>query len=657
MIPSVADDIQVESTVRGNKIAMSFDENSLTHLMSVLTDLYSDPELAVLREYSTNARDSHIEAGETRPIEITLPSAMSPFLTIKDFGVGLNQQDIEDIYSKYGASTKRETNEQTGVLGLGCKSALTYTAQFSLVGIKDGARTMVSIARDEDGAGSMTIVESGTTDEPNGVEVIIPVRRYNTLETKAQDLFRFWEPGTVLVNGKEPARIEGTSINDKILMVQGVPSDYIVMGGVPYPVEIPTPLSSNYSVVLFADIGEVNFTPSREALQYTKRTKERIQSAKEEFLSGVEKAAQEDISTAQSPREAFARCMSWRQALPRLKLDMTYQQQEIPIEFSAPEGQNFVVSARNSSKLSQHGKYPNLAAYTFINGLVVHGYSMANFTASHKKKLMMFADSKSLTVEHFILIEDKMDTTWIDPKYVVDWESIRAIKLPIGGRNGGASRMAGSFEVWEEGTYRAEAPADEIDDSAPIFYFTTHDFKIDGRRAYRNSDVVRLATKYFPDCTIVCMGNNRVAKFLRDFPDAERVHDVLSKVYTKLADDISEDTLLAYNLDREESYRRPLKMLDEAQIDDPELVRAIILLRLDGVEEAIRPLRDFDPLLGMLKISDRLRSVGSEECDPLRAYPLVEDASWRHEGTPHQHIYLYINAVYAAKESEKEQVS
>ena len=41
-------------------------------------------------------------------------------------------EDIHSIYSQYGESTKRGTNAQNGMLGLGCKSALTYTNQFTM---------------------------------------------------------------------------------------------------------------------------------------------------------------------------------------------------------------------------------------------------------------------------------------------------------------------------------------------------------------------------------------------------------------------------------------------------------------------------------------------------------------------------------------------
>lgn len=650
MIPSVAEDISVETTVTGEKIAMSLDENSLAHLMTVLTNLYSDPEMAVLREYSTNARDSHVEAGITRPIEVTLPSVLNPFLHIKDFGIGLNEADIAEIYSKYGASTKRETNEQTGVLGLGCKSGLTYSPQFSLVGIKEGTRTMVSIARDEDGTGSMTIVESAPTDEPNGVEVIIPVRRYNNLEEKARDLFRFWEPGTVLVNGDEPERIEGTKVSDMMLIAEHLHTDFIVMGGVPYPVSLNTPLAGKYKLVVFADIGDINFTPSREDLQQTKRTKDFIALAQERFVSQVQGAIQRDIEGADSPRAAFYTAIRWRDALPHLKMDMTYKQQEIPLEFVAPDGKKIVVSNRHSDVLSRHSKHTTLAAGTFINGLLVYGYNMTNFTASHKKKLKKFAEDAGINAEHFILSEDRIESVWLDPASMVEWETIRAIKLDNHGRAGGAGRIKGSYDMWEQGQFRNEVPAEEIDGELPLFFFTTHDFKVVGRNATRNGDAVRLITKFFPDCTVVLMGSNRTAKFCRDFPSAKSIQDVLCETYDRIADEIDPKFIKAYKLDGASSYGQPLGNLDASLIDDPELAEAVRLADMTGVDAAIEPLREFNVIRQYVGISDRLER--DYENDPLDGYPLLSNCNFRNE-VP-SHLYLYVNAAYAAAQAEKE---
>src|SRR6185436_6194088 len=184
--------LDVESTIVGDVIEMSIDEDSVPFIMSMMTDVYSDPDMAVVREYATNGRDSHIEAGIDRPIEITLPSELSMSLRIRDFGIGLDAEGIHKIYSKYGRSTKRGSDEATGVLGIGCKSALTYTDQFTLSGIKDGIRTEVIVSRNALGGGSMTIPVTYPTDDEDGVEVVIPAKRINDFARKADQLFRFW---------------------------------------------------------------------------------------------------------------------------------------------------------------------------------------------------------------------------------------------------------------------------------------------------------------------------------------------------------------------------------------------------------------------------------------------------------------------------------
>ena len=102
---------------------MTIDPSGMAHVMAILTNLYANAPLAVLREYATNARDSHVAAGSDRPIEVDLPTDLNPSLVIRDFGVGLSEQEIIDVYARYGASTKRDTDDQVGAFGLGWRLA------------------------------------------------------------------------------------------------------------------------------------------------------------------------------------------------------------------------------------------------------------------------------------------------------------------------------------------------------------------------------------------------------------------------------------------------------------------------------------------------------------------------------------------------------
>ena len=92
----------------------------LVYIFDILRNkLYSDKALAVVREYSTNAADANVENGVgSTPIIITVPNSMSPQFKVRDFGKGLSEDEVRNIYCMYGRSTKRSSNEFTGQLGI-----------------------------------------------------------------------------------------------------------------------------------------------------------------------------------------------------------------------------------------------------------------------------------------------------------------------------------------------------------------------------------------------------------------------------------------------------------------------------------------------------------------------------------------------------------
>ena len=118
---------QVETrsvTARGAETVGAFGmkaENS-AHIFNILrSTLYSNKVLAVLREYSANAWDEHRAAGiPDRPIKVVLPTALEPTLRVRDYGRGLSEQQVFEVYTQYGSSTKRGDDLTVGALGIGC---------------------------------------------------------------------------------------------------------------------------------------------------------------------------------------------------------------------------------------------------------------------------------------------------------------------------------------------------------------------------------------------------------------------------------------------------------------------------------------------------------------------------------------------------------
>ena len=88
----------------------TIDAEDMRYVASLLRNNYSNTRLAVVREITANALDANAEANASRPIEVKLPTSMNPTFAVRDFGGGLSQEDVFGLYSKYGKSTKRESN-------------------------------------------------------------------------------------------------------------------------------------------------------------------------------------------------------------------------------------------------------------------------------------------------------------------------------------------------------------------------------------------------------------------------------------------------------------------------------------------------------------------------------------------------------------------
>jgi len=331
----------------GRSEQMAFDPHSLQHIMSVLTNLYSDPQMAIIREYSTNAYDSHVAAGKGEvPFHVTLPGAFSSEFIIRDFGTGLTEEEVFGVFGLYGASTKRDSDDYVGQLGLGCKSALAHVNQFSLTAIKNGIKCIFSVHKDELGVGRITKLYEGPTDEETGVEISVPIKDYRTFNSKARQFYRTFPVFPNFKNGDikpEELKMEILlEVNDTTKVVKrthephGV--DMIIMGGVAYPYRSGFKVSDYGFIVVDAPIGAVDFTPSREELQMTARTKDFLASAFDQVREKVKEQTLAKITAARSLIEFQSLVASNRHILTSvgvrkltyggIEVDATYMYQE-----------------------------------------------------------------------------------------------------------------------------------------------------------------------------------------------------------------------------------------------------------------------------------------------------------------------------------------
>lgn len=145
-------------------------------LIQRLTELYEDPIEATVRETVSNGLDALAVAfsGEKAEIQVETPSELNPVFTVSDNGVGMTYDDLKEIYSRYGASTKTDNFDQIGAYGLGAKAPLAYGTQFTVTSVKDGIKTTIIVVREEL-TNYIRVIESGPSDEPTGTTVSVPV--------------------------------------------------------------------------------------------------------------------------------------------------------------------------------------------------------------------------------------------------------------------------------------------------------------------------------------------------------------------------------------------------------------------------------------------------------------------------------------------------
>lgn len=74
---------------------------------TLIDGLYSNKIRAVIRELSSNARDAHIDAGNSEMLfEVTIPTNLNPTFRVRDYGTSLSHDDVMVLYTTIFRSTK-----------------------------------------------------------------------------------------------------------------------------------------------------------------------------------------------------------------------------------------------------------------------------------------------------------------------------------------------------------------------------------------------------------------------------------------------------------------------------------------------------------------------------------------------------------------------
>ena len=346
--------------------------------------LYSHKIRAIVRELGTNAADAHVAAGNPAPFHVTLPGRYHAFFEVKDFGTGLSEADVLNLYTTYFDSNKTTSNDLTGCLGLGSKSPFSYTDSFTVESRYEGTKTTYTAYLDTNGIPAVSKVHAEATDEPNGLTVRIPVEAddFNEFRGECQRVYAWFTPKPE-IHGEFHGYVEYSTLfegDDYIIGRKPVKARYadyepgvLVMGNVAYPIDFGKTDGAlarwrKYGIVLHAPIGSVEIAASREALSYDARTLAYLEERGRRLTEDLPRHATAFIADAGTLWEARQRLHKLKQLFSDLG-DLTATWGGRPIESTVEVLQITKLGNRVAGELHHHPGYEaDVVEYSWKSG-------------------------------------------------------------------------------------------------------------------------------------------------------------------------------------------------------------------------------------------------------------------------------------------------
>lgn len=317
---NVDDDVLVSSI--GEETQFSFKASK--HAFKIMSNnLYSNKIRAIVRELSTNAYDAHVAAGKKEvPFSITIPTRFEPFFAVRDYGTSMTDDQIKTLYTTFFDSTKGDSNDFVGALGLGSKSPFSYANSFSVTAYLNGVARVYSCYLDKTGCPAITSLGISETDAENGIEIKVPVETNDvrTFEREISFVHSFFEVKPLYSHEfsiDSYVAYNNEFLAGNVLFNNNNSNTTALQGNVAYPLSISEIrdvlndeqnvvddrsdvrdfIGSNKNYLIKFNIGDLDIAPSREALSYDERTvdnivkkiREIIQAAKDRFTIKVAK--------------------------------------------------------------------------------------------------------------------------------------------------------------------------------------------------------------------------------------------------------------------------------------------------------------------------------------------------------------------------------
>ena len=309
-------DVSIPAVLEKRNVAVG----STAMILDLFADkIYSHKELAVVRELSCNAHDSHVVAGTTDiPFLVHIPTSLEPWFSIRDFGTGLPDEDIANIYGAIGISTKRQSNDVIGCFGVGSLAPYSMADSFVVKSYYNGTVSTYQCMRDDSRNPVVIPLGSAPTQERNGLEVKVTVAdRIEDFKEGAIKTFKFWSGTTPQINDTEVMSKIAEQKESYVFEGEdfGLTSSYggmiAVMGNIAY--EIPNALDSwTTDGYMKFDLGELEFDTSRERLDVSDKNRKAIKAKQDAIKGKIKKIASKKVDSLPTPFDKWKMSNSMR---------------------------------------------------------------------------------------------------------------------------------------------------------------------------------------------------------------------------------------------------------------------------------------------------------------------------------------------------------
>lgn len=303
----------------------------ILHLLR--SKVYSDIIKAVVQEYLCNGRDSHrVKGNPEKPLQVFFPNPFEQTWRCRDFGTSITPEDMTAVFILYGESTKRTDDLQTGGYGIGCKTGFGYTDSFLVNTFKDGIVRHYSCYLDESKCGELALLGESATDEPDGTEIVIPVKSgdINRFKEETVKATEFWEVRPEIVDGKIPYRnLEQNAAmkgDDWFITTSDASTTIrLIIDGIEYPYmerpNIPFRLGYNAKIYMKFPTGQIPVAVNREQVEVDEHTaahiKTRLLKIQSDLFNSVKTAIDSCTNYIDASLKLTECCDSIGMAIPK----------------------------------------------------------------------------------------------------------------------------------------------------------------------------------------------------------------------------------------------------------------------------------------------------------------------------------------------------